>query len=77
MQRPATKQPVGQISKFVSSPFVKNFSLPIRGKSLLYFPIPPTRGAYAHSSRNAGRDAMDAMAQLTNGADAYGEVVWS
>jgi hypothetical protein len=26
---------------------------------------------------NAGRDAVDAQAQLTSGADAYGEVVWS
>jgi len=26
---------------------------------------------------NAGRDAMDADAPITNGADADGEVVWS
>jgi len=35
-----------------------------------------TRGAYA-SSRNAGRDAMDAEVPLTSGAEADGEIVWS
>jgi hypothetical protein len=35
-----------------------------------------TRGAYA-SSRNAGRDAMDAEVPLTSGAEADGKIVWS
>jgi hypothetical protein len=29
------------------------------------------------SSRTLGQDAVDAAAQLTSGADAYGEDVWS
>jgi len=36
----------------------------------------PKRGA-SRSSRNAVRDAMDALVQLTNAADADGEGVWS
>jgi hypothetical protein len=36
----------------------------------------PTRGALAIVT-NAGRDAMDADAPLTNGDEADGEVVWS
>ena len=31
----------------------------------------------SRSSRNAGRDAVDADVPITNGADAYGETVWS
>ncbi len=34
----------------------------------------PQRGV-AHVT-DAGRDAVDAAARVTNGADAYGEVVW-
>ena len=35
----------------------------------------PTRGALANVT-NAGRDAVDADVLLTNGTDAYGEIVW-
>ena len=35
----------------------------------------PTRGALANVT-NAGRDAVDAEVPLTNGTEAYGEVVW-
>jgi hypothetical protein len=35
----------------------------------------PLRGV-AHVT-DAGRDAVDAAAPLTNGAEAYGEVVWA
>jgi hypothetical protein len=37
----------------------------------------PPKGAARDRSRNAGRDAVDAEVPITNGTDAYGEVVWS
>ena len=40
-------------------------------------PVSPDKRGGSRSSRNARRDAMDADALLTNGAEAYGEVVWS
>ena len=39
-------------------------------------PVPSHRGRLAIVT-NAGRDAVDAKAALTNVADADGEVVWS
>jgi len=42
------------------------------------YPLPsrPTEGRLAIVT-NAGRDAVDALALLTNGADADGKIVWS
>ena len=40
-------------------------------------PVSPDKRGGSRSSRNARRDAVDAEALLTNGAEAYGEVVWS
>jgi hypothetical protein len=37
--------------------------------------VPAHRGALRNVI-DAGRDAVDAAAPLTNGADAYGQVVW-
>jgi hypothetical protein len=37
--------------------------------------VPSHRGALRNVI-NAGRDAVDAAAQLTNSAEAYGQVVW-
>ena len=42
----------------------------------LFPPSRPTRGRLAIVT-NAGRDAVDADAQMTNSAEADGEVVWS
>jgi hypothetical protein len=60
----------------VSSPFFKNFS-PFRfiQISFLFPPSTPPEGRIAIVT-NAGLDAMDAAALLTNGAHADGEVVW-
>ncbi len=63
--------------KSKSSPLVKNILISRICKSLLY-----SRRLVPHEGRlaivtDAGRDAMDADAPLTNGADADGEAVWS
>jgi hypothetical protein len=42
----------------------------------VWLPSRPERGALAIVT-NVGRDAVDADALLTNGAEADGEVVWS
>ena len=42
----------------------------------IYAAVSPREGRIAIVT-NAGRDAVDAGAPITNGADAYGEVVWS
>jgi hypothetical protein len=66
----------GKSANWLSSPLAKNISLNPSGKSLLQLPPScPTEGR-AHVT-NAGRDAVDVVAPLTNGADADGEVVWS
>ena len=45
-------------------------------KSLVYpSPSRPPEGRFAIVT-DAGRDAVDAAAQLTNSAAAYGQVVW-
>jgi hypothetical protein len=55
----------------------KNIPLSPSGKSgALLRTSRPERGALRNVI-NAGRDAMDADALLTNSADADGEVVWS
>jgi hypothetical protein len=80
-QRGSTDLPVGQITSssnyFLSSAASKKISLRRYPKSLLKFPRPvPTEGRLAIVT-NAGRDAVDVDALLTNGAEADGEVVWS
>jgi hypothetical protein len=40
-------------------------------------PVSPDKRGGSRSSRNARWDAVDADAPLTNGAEAYGEDVWS
>jgi hypothetical protein len=73
----ATNLPDGQISKILSSPATINIPLNPSGKSALSTrPFRPTRGALAIVT-NARRDAVDADVHLTNGTEAYGEVVWS
>jgi hypothetical protein len=69
--------PSGSFAARLSSPFCKNISLAPSGKSdALIRPSCPERGALRNVI-NAGRDAVDADALLTNSADADGEVVWS
>ena len=49
----------------------------MRPKSPAYLSYPvPNEGRFAIVT-NVGRDAVDAKALLTNGAEADGEVVWS
>jgi hypothetical protein len=76
--------PDGQITRlfergdfaFVQPCLQKYFYSP-QGKSLLHpMPSRPSEGRFAIVT-NVGRDAVDADALLTNGAEADGEVVWS
>jgi hypothetical protein len=39
--------------------------------------IPSQQEGRLAIATNAGRDAVDAEVPITNGTDAYGEVVWS
>jgi hypothetical protein len=72
--------PTGKSLNFLSSPFLKIFQkIPLRRrpKSNLYpSPSRSPEGRLAIVT-DAGRDAVDADAPITNGADADGEVVWS
>jgi hypothetical protein len=74
-------QPDGQIRTALAN-------LPVQSPQQKYFAsrvgqiISTTRAVLSHRGVlrnviNAGRDAVDAGALLTNGADADGEVVWS
>ena len=57
--------------------FAKIFRFPRRANHLYKLaPSRPDKRGVAHVI-NAGRDAVDAEALLTNGADADGEAVWS
>jgi len=60
---------------FVSD-FQKIFLTPTQIICILRASRSTKRGG-SRSSRNAGRDAVDAEVPITNGTDAYGEVVWS
>ena len=61
----------------LSSPLCKNISVFPNPKSELYDSLSrPTEGRVAIVTA-AGRDAVDADALLTNGAEADGEDVWS
>ena len=72
------KQPDGQITEKLSSPLSKIFRFPRRANQRYQLaPSRPDKRGGSRSSRNAGRDAVDADVPLTNGADAYGEDVWS
>jgi hypothetical protein len=63
--------------KILSSVIGKDISLATSGKSVaLTRAVSCHRGALANVN-NAERDAVDADALLTNGAEADGEVVWS
>jgi len=69
--------PSGCFARGVSSPFLKNFSsFRFMQISFLVPPSTPLEGRIAIVT-NAGLDAMDAAALLTNSAKADGEVVWS
>jgi hypothetical protein len=69
--------PTGGRVMGLSSPLCKNIPLSPSGKSSLQArPVLSHRGALRNVT-NAGRDAVDADALLTNGAEADGEVVWS
>jgi hypothetical protein len=43
----------------------------------IFIAVPSQQRGESRSSRNAGRDAVDADAPITNGAEADGEDVWS
>jgi hypothetical protein len=69
--------PDGQISQNLSSPLCKNISVFPKCKSgYMICRLVPLEGRFAVVT-NAGRDAVDADALLTNGAEADGEDVWS
>jgi hypothetical protein len=75
-----TDLPDGQISDGscfgLSSPVCKNISVFPNPKSELHDSGPPTKGRIAIVT-DAGWDAVDADAPLTNGVEADGEGVWS
>jgi hypothetical protein len=61
----------------LSSLFRKNILIFRKPKSLAYSSRPvPHEGRFAIVT-DAGQDAMDVEAPITNGAEADGEVVWS
>jgi hypothetical protein len=61
----------------LSSPFRKNILIFRNTKSLAYSSRPvPLEGRFAIVT-DAGQDAVDVEAPITNGAEADGEVVWS
>ncbi len=69
--------PTGCQVNGLSSPLLKKIPFLTYPKSHLYQPPSrPTEGRHAIVT-DAGRDAVDADALLTNGAEADGEVVWS
>jgi hypothetical protein len=60
-----------------SSPVGKNILIFRNSKSLVYLRHPvPLEGRFAIVT-DAGWDAVDVEARITNGAEADGEVVWS
>ena len=69
--------PTGYSVVGLSSPICKKIPLRAYPKSLLYPPpFRPTEGRVAIVT-NAGWNAVDADAPITNGVEADGEVVWS
>jgi hypothetical protein len=67
----------GRVAELAVHPLLQKYlrSSPKQITSLVA-PSRPTEGRIAIVT-DAGRDAVDAKAALTNGADADGEVVWS
>jgi len=62
----------------LSSPLRKNILVSENRKLCLIATVPPGHeGRYGQSSRNVGRDAMDASTSTTIDVDAYGQAVWS
>jgi hypothetical protein len=61
----------------MSSPKIKNISLYPKGKSVLRSARLTRQEGRIMIVTNARWDAVDADVPITNGADAYGEVVWS
>jgi hypothetical protein len=70
--------PDGKSVICLSSPFAKNISPSALAQITFISAAVPshTEGRLAIVT-NAGRDAVDAEAPLTNGVDADGEVAWS
>jgi hypothetical protein len=71
----ATKEHDGQIKKSCPSLPRKIFRLTRRANQRYQLARPARQGALAIVT-NARRDAVDADVPLTNGTEAYGEVVW-
>jgi hypothetical protein len=72
-----TDLPDGLFCNFAVQPSLqKYFASPMGRSSFIDSAVHPTEGRIAIVT-DAGLDAMDADAPLTNGADADGEVVWS
>ena len=63
------QRPFGQFLNF------RTFRLPSEPNQFTDSRRPVPQRGVAHVT-DAGRDAVDAAARVTNGADAYGEVVW-
>ena len=59
------------------APESKIFRFSDRANHWIESAVSPGKRGGSRSSRNARRDAVDAEALLTRGAEAYGEVVWS
>src|SRR6266851_6439348 len=74
----STELPDGQISDLpVQPPLQKYSAFPVGQIISTSSPVPShSEGRFAIVT-DAGRDAVDADALLTNGAEADGEVVWS
>ena len=70
--------PDGQITDFLSSPLCKNIS-PLRPTQItsLIAAVPSHFEGRLAIVTDAGRDAVDVDAPITNGAEADGEDVWS
>jgi hypothetical protein len=70
--------PDGQITEFpVQSLSQKYSASPQTQIKSISVAVPAHRGAFRDRHKRWARDAVDADALLTNGADADGEVVWS
>jgi hypothetical protein len=76
--RKSTDLPDGQISELVVQPHLQKY-FPSRQTQIKSISpaVPPHTEGRIMIVANAGRDAVDADAPLTNGADADGQVVWS
>jgi hypothetical protein len=61
----------------MSSPKIKNISLYPNWKSVHEYARPTRQEGRIAIVTNVRWDAVDADVPITNGADAYGEVVWS